>query len=121
MSQEEGPMSQQNISSYLASLEAVANAELDHNAMTLVRAEAKNQAQLIAHLAEIGRRKLHVDLSYSSLFVYCQERLGLCEGSIYLRLQVAKVVREFPRVLAELAEGRFNLTALGKLSPILTQ
>ena len=33
-------------------------------------------AQLVAHLAEIAARGLHVPAGYSSLYIYCREALG---------------------------------------------
>jgi hypothetical protein len=69
---------------------------LDAEAVRLVGVEKEHMAQLIAHLAEIARRKLHLAWGYANLFTYCVTRLKLSEGSVYLRIQVANVCRRFP-------------------------
>ena len=48
-------------------------------------------ARLIAHLAELERRKLYVGAGYASLYVYCRERLGLSEDAAHNRKVVAQV------------------------------
>jgi hypothetical protein len=56
-----------------------------------------------------------------NLFDYCLRRLGLSEGSIALRIQVANVSRRFPQILAALAENRLSLTVAGRLAPHLSE
>ena len=48
------------------------------------------------------------------------ERLGLSEGAVALRIQVANVCRRFPAVLDSLAQNRMTLTVAGRLAPHLT-
>ena len=71
----------------------------------LVRSKKICGARVIAHLAEIGKRKLHVQWGYQHLFDYCQRGLGLSEGAIALRIQVANVCRKLPDILGSIAEG----------------
>src|SRR5215510_4269268 len=87
-------------------LESLSTEELDRSALDLVGTENRTVAQVIAHLAEIARRKADLERGYASLFEYCVRRLGLSEGSVALRIQVANVARRFPQVLTHLAEGR---------------
>ena len=82
--------------------------------------EKKAMTLNIAHLAEIRKRKLHIDLGYSSLYKYCTEALIIPEGSAYHRIQVAGVCERFPETLTYLYEGRTTLTNAGILSPHLT-
>ena len=82
-------------------------------------AEYHNVALVIAHIAELSRRKGDLKLGYPNLFVYCVKKLGLSEGSVALRIQVANVARRFPQVLAALAEGRISLSVAGRLAPHL--
>jgi len=42
-------------------------------------------ARLIAHLAEIDRRELHVPAGFASLYIYCHEGLGFSEDAAYNR------------------------------------
>ena len=73
--------------------------ELRRTTDALVDSEKTSVARLIAHLAEIARRNLHLEWGYKHLFDYCQRSLGLSEGSIALRIQVANVCRRFPEIL----------------------
>ncbi len=71
-------------------LKKLSNDELDRLAYDLVRVEKRNVAETIAHLSEISKRRLHIELGFSSLFEYCVKRLGLSEGSTWRRIQVAR-------------------------------
>ncbi len=71
---------------------------------------------LIAHIAEISRKKGHLEPGYRNLFEYCTRRLHLSEGSVALQIQVANVSRRFPQILVVLAENRMSLTVAGLLS-----
>ena len=97
-------------------LEGLTNKELDLAVMKLVAVENRNVALVIAHLSEISRRKADLEHGYRSLFDYGVRRLGLSEGSVALRIQVANVSRRFPEILAALAEGRISLSVAGRLA-----
>ena len=77
-------------------------------------------ARLIAHLAEIDRRELHVPAGFASLYIYCREGLGFSEDAAYNRKTAAQVARRFPVILDMLADGRLSLTAVRLLAPALT-
>jgi hypothetical protein len=102
-------------------LESLSTQELDRSVAELVHVENRNVALVIAHLAELSRRKGDLKLGYPNLFVYCVKKLGLSEGSVALRIQVANVARRFPQVLAALAEGRISLSVAGRLAPHLSE
>ena len=106
---------------YFETLEGLSTEELDHSAEKLVRAEKRNVALVIAHIAEMSRRKGHLERGYKNLFEYCTRRLHLSEGSVALRIQVANVSRRFPQILVALAENRMSLTVAGLLAPVLTE
>ncbi len=100
-------------------LENLSIRELAHSAETVASREKRNVAVLIAHLAEISKRRVHLRLGYKSLFDYCVKHLRLSEGSAWSRIQVANVARRFPQALVHLAEGKVSLSVLGLLSPKL--
>jgi hypothetical protein len=85
-----------------------------------VRGESHATASLIAHLAEMDTRLIHLREGYSSLFVYCCEALGLSEGATYKRIEVARAARRFPAVLEFLSQGRLNLSTARLVAPHLT-
>ncbi len=100
---------------YFETLEGLSTVELDGSAEKLVRAEKRNVALVIALIAEMSRRKGHLECGYKNLFEYCTRRLQLSEGSVALRIQVANVSRRFPQILVALAENRMSLTVAGLL------
>ena len=106
---------------YFGKLERLSDGELDRSAEKLVCAEKQNVAQLIAHIAEMSRRKIALELGYKSTFHYCVERLRLSEGSVASRIHVANVSIRFPQVLVALAENRISLTVAGLLAPHLSE
>ena len=76
---------------YVERLEGLSTEEPDHSIEKLVRAEKRSLALVIAHIAEMSRRKGHLERGYKNLFEYCTRRLNLSEGSVARRLQVANV------------------------------
>jgi hypothetical protein len=111
----------EKIKRYFETLEGLSTEELDYSAEKLVRAEKRNVALVIAHIAEMSRRKGQLERGYKNLFDYCTRRLHLSEGSVALRIQVANVSRRFPQILVALAENRMSLTVAGLLAPVLTE
>lgn len=76
--------------------------------------------ELVAAVAELEQRDLHLRQGYSSLFGYCREALALSEHDAYRAVAAARVVRRFPLALELLAQGAVNLTTLNLLAPCLT-
>ena len=87
---------------------------------TLAGRENEATARLIAHLAELETRGLHVPAGYASLFTYCHERLGYSEDAAYNRKTAAQVARRYPAVIEKVAKGELGLTAIRLLAPVLT-
>jgi len=104
----------------LASLTRLSDNELVAQLRSLVARERDATAQIVAHLAELDTRDVHLREGYTSLFVYCRDALGLSEWEAYNRIEVARAARRFPVILDMLAEGSVNLTAGRLLAPHLT-
>ena len=109
------------IKSYFETLEELSTEALDRSAEKLVRAEKRNVALVIAHIAEMSRRKGYLERGYKNLFAYCTERLNLSEGSVARRMQAANVSKRFPQLLVALAENRISLTVAGLLATHLRE
>jgi len=88
--------------------------------LRLAADERQATALLIAHLAELDARRLHLAEGYSSLFSYCTQVLRLSEHAAYGRIEAARAARRFPLVLEMLSEGSVTLTTVGLLAPHLT-
>ena len=87
----------------------------------LARCERRTTVNLIAHLAEMDERRLHLAEGCSSLFTYCTEVLHFSEHAAYNRIECARAARRFPMVFERLADGSVHLTAVRLLSPHLTE
>jgi hypothetical protein len=104
-------------------LSEVADEQLLATLATLVRRSNELTSDLLAHLAEVDERRLHVEAGFSSLFQYCTERLRMSESVAGRRITAARVARKFARldVFARVARGELNLTTLCALNPHLNQ
>src|SRR5262245_19976786 len=100
---------------------SVSNQVLLELLSSAVRTERAASAMVIAHLAELDRRRLYLDEACSSLYSYCIKRLGYSEDGAVKRVRVARLVQRLPRVLDELASGAIHLTGLFLLSQHLTE
>ena len=80
----------------LARLNRLPDTELVAQVKTLIRRERGVTAEVIAHLAELDTRDVHLREGYTSLFVYCRDALGLSEWEAYNRIEVARAARRFP-------------------------
>ncbi len=85
------------VEAYFGMLEQLSAEELDRSATEVAVLEKRNVARLIAHICEISRRNVHLECGYKNLFDYGVRRLNLSEGSVWRRLQVAKVCRRSHR------------------------
>ena len=77
-------------------------------------------AQLLAHLAEVEARHLHLRAGYDSMKAYCIGELHFSEDAARKRVHAAHVAREFPALFEAVADGRLHLTAVRMLSAHLT-
>jgi len=104
----------------LESLRRLTDAELVARVEALARRERGATALLVAHLAELDTRDVHLRAGYSSLFTYGRDALALSEHEAYNRIEVARAARRFPVILELLTSGSVNLTTVRLLGPHLT-
>ncbi len=102
------------------SLARLSDQELLKRVAELAAAEREATALLIAHLAELDTRRLHLAEGFSSLFAYCTDALQLSEYSAYNRIEAARASRKFPVIVKWLFEGSLTLTTVRLLAPYLT-
>jgi len=103
-----------NIPSHLSDDDLIAEARL------LARTERHATAQLVAHIAELEARRIHLAAGFPSLFAYCREVLQLSEQSTYNRTQAAHAARSYPVILDMLSEASLTLATVRLLAPHLT-
>jgi len=99
------------------SLSDVAGPVLLRDAVELATRGRGTDAHLIAHIGEIGARKLYLPLGYHSLLAYCMGELGLKRAEALARIRVARVARRLPVIFEALADNRLNMTAVILLNP----
>lgn len=104
----------------LASLPQLTDTDLVGRVKALIARERDATAEIVAHLAELATRDVHLRAGYPSLYVYCRDALGLSEWEAYNRIEVAQTARRFPLVMDLLAQGAVSLTAVRLLAPHLT-
>jgi hypothetical protein len=78
-------------------------------------------ARVVAHLAEVEERRLHLKAAASSLFDYCLRRLGFSESEAFHRITAARLGRRFPVIFELLGARSIHLSALRVLRDHLTQ
>ena len=98
---------------------SVKNADLLAGLSRLVQRGNELTAEVLAHLAELEERRLHLQLGFPSLFAYCVEALRLSEGSAGRRVAAARVCRRFPEAFELVARGDLHLSGLCGLAPHL--
>src|SRR6186997_3287812 len=78
-------------------------------------------ADLIAHLAELARRKINRGEGEGRVFTYCTQVLKLSEAATFNRLAAANAARRFPVIIDLLDDGSINLTTVRVLAGVLTE
>lgn len=86
----------------------------------LARSERAALPHFLACLAEVERRRLHIDLGYHNLFDFCVGRLKYSEGAAIRRIQAARAAAKHGEVYAYLRDGELNLAVVALLSSHLT-
>jgi hypothetical protein len=100
----------------LDSARELPDADLLARVSWLAARERDTTSQLIAHLAEVESRELHLQHGYGSLFEYCRVALCFSEHEAYNRTSAAHAARRFPVILDMLADGSVNLTTVRLLA-----
>src|SRR5262249_25487370 len=104
----------------LTSLRRLSDDELVVSLKGLAARERVATSELVAHLAELDTRDIHLRQGYGSLFAYFRDALSLSEHEAYNPIDVARAARRFPVILEMLAEGTVSLTSVRLLAPHLT-
>src|SRR5580692_10249835 len=77
--------------------------------------------RLLLHLIEVEQRRLDLKSACSSLYDFCQRRLGMSESEAVRRIEAARLLKRFPTILGYLERGDIHLTALLLLREHLTE
>ena len=102
-----------------SSAATLSDRELLRQVALLAGREREATVELVAQLAELDARRLHVAEGYGSLFAYCTGVLRLAEHAAYNRIEAARLSRRFRAVLDLLTDGSLNLSTARLLAPHL--
>jgi hypothetical protein len=95
--------------------------ELLARVKVLVSQERATTLEILVHLIEVERRKLHLSLGYPSMFEYCTRHLGYSSSAAGRRIRAARCVRDFPEVYELLERNEVNLSSVSLVASILTE
>ena len=98
----------------------ISDEKLEASLSRLVGAGARLEARIVAHLAEVDARRLHLMVGCSSLFDYCRKRLGLSDYEAFARIAAARAARKYPLVFDLLERRQLHLTAICEVREFLT-
>lgn len=94
----------------------LSNFDLLNRLDTMVQAEKRLTAEIIEFVKEVDRRKLYLDLGYTSLFQFMTERLGYTPGSAQRRIDSARMLKDLPELKEQLKSGDLNLMQVSILA-----
>jgi hypothetical protein len=103
------------------SLTDVPDDELLRRLAALLARSRRAEADLVAHIGEVDRRRLYARHASPSMFAYCTEVLHLSEAEAYVRITTARAAREHPVLLDMLRGGRLHLSGIARLVSHLTR
>jgi 5-methylcytosine-specific restriction endonuclease McrA len=85
------------------------------------RREHLSTIEILLHLNEVERRKLHLKLSYSSLYDYCVRHLRYSSSGASRRVAVARCIRQHPEALDLLRSHKLNVTGVSLVASVLRE
>jgi len=101
-------------------LSHVADGELQTGLVRLLANGSRTEARILAHLAAVEERRLHLEAGSSSLFDYCCKCLSLSENEAFHRITAARLARRFPVIFGLIEQRVIHLTAVCLLRDYLT-
>ena len=101
-------------------LKGVSDTELLRRLSEILQRVRRDEADLIAHIAEVDARGAYAREAVSSMFAYCVEVLHLSEPEAGLRIHVARTCQKHSGLLEMLRDGRIHLSGISLLAPVLT-
>ena len=102
-------------------IRTLSNDDLVRRLEMAVTKEREMTMQVLLHLNEVERRRLHLDSGYSSLYVYCVRRLKYSSSAAGRRVQAARCIRRHPEVLPMLKNRELSLSTISLIAPVLKQ
>ena len=102
------------------SLRSLSDQQILSRIHRLTRRERSVTLAVLLHLHEIERRRLHLQLGYSSMFDYCTSGLGYSASAASRRIRTARCVARFPEVYDLLKTNEVNVSTVAQVSRVIT-
>jgi len=80
--------------------------------------ERRLKVRVILYLREIDRRRLYLELGYSSMFSFCVNHLKYSESTAVRRVKAERALGRSKKVLSMLLSGEMTVTGLSKIESI---
>ncbi len=103
------------------SLKSLSDKELLTQIQTLRRCEHLSTIDILLHLNEVERRKLHLKHGYTSLYDYCVKHLRYSSSGASRRVAVARCIGQHPEVLDLLRSQKLNVTGVSLVASVLRE
>jgi hypothetical protein len=87
----------------------------------LAKEERTITIRVLHHLREVERRRLFVDLGYSTLHAYAVGDLKYCPASASNRIDAMRLLKEIPEIAEKIESGSLNLTLLNQAQRFFKQ
>jgi 5-methylcytosine-specific restriction endonuclease McrA len=101
-------------------LASVSDRELLQQLHALTRRERRTTFEVLLHLNEVERRRLHLVQGYASMFEYATRSLKYSASAAARRIRTARCLRRFPALAKALVTGDVNLSTVALISSVLT-
>ncbi|HET6347535.1 MAG TPA: HNH endonuclease signature motif containing protein [Candidatus Krumholzibacteria bacterium] len=101
-------------------LRSLSDRDLITRTQQLTAQERNLTLNVLLHLNEIERRKLHLKCGHATLFAYCTAGLKYSAAAAMRRIQSARCLARFPEVQDLLAAGEVNLSTISQVASVLT-
>lgn len=102
-------------------LKKLSNSELELGTKKSVLEEKASSIKVLKFIEEVHRRKLFIDLGFSTLMKYMVHSLGYSEAESWTRIQAMKLMTEVPRVQDKIEQGKMSLSNAALLKDALRQ
>src|SRR6185312_10475990 len=98
--------------------ENLKNTELNEKIKSLASEERRLTKVILEHIAEVDRRKLYLEMAYSSLYDYLTREIGYSAGAAQRRIDAARFLARVPEVSEKIETGSVNLSQISKLQQV---
>ncbi len=87
----------------------------------LVKKENELSAQILRNLQMIYYQKIHLEMGYSGIYVFCVEELGMSEGTAQRRCDALKISEFVPELPEKIEKGEISLAKIAHVAIFVRQ